>query len=751
MPQKSHLPGHLDSLRTKTRPRHQLLVLKCYPRLPKNATADVRPNSSELSYLIYYCSSRQEKLPKVGIYLQKSIATDVHRWQSARVHVTLQILTAFLEHKEIGGRASGFTLFAPYVLRIIREIINNTNDISLVEATTSTWDAFCQHQDVGSLAADAEYRALYEEIVRLYADLARNSSKKLGGSTQLVAHHDATRLRKAGVAAIKSIFVPTELDRQWNRAFDSTFAAVLSNLHRDLQANEEPQDYVEHLIALNAKNEQEEEQVSAVNRRQSIATVRTFSGLADEQDPDPRAAEGTAQDADRLAEEEVGLLALDCIKTVFSSQNRAQARGGAEAFMRYVAEKEQRYIATNKPVTIEPWAAELFRLIISWTPVQDRFIFIVTAVEFLVRFPMESSQSFRVAAVYAKSILDVLRSDLNLIGLSVIDILLGLIHMTVRTIAIARAKTTDAPINRITTAASKTGAAEELIPYFKACIANLARHVYYSDQVTDLISFILLRVKPDAETTATEPSSERERPATMTAATNPKVSASDVASAAGRPHTQGTPTSSTGTFATEDGRQIALEIIKDIIDIAKSTQQYSTGSVVITRNRVPLGVWEGSQWLLRDPSHDVRRAYKTALLEWVRFESDEGDEALIDFEADDCIEKLAEKKKPAASLHGSIGQSHRSAHPQLLMLPTNGAAGERRMSSGKNSSNGTEPDATKPRVRASDLKEIIDGKRFVAPVKSGGGEEQPLDVKALLATIKIDPSRNQGLSMAPPY
>lgn len=371
MPQKSHLPGHLDSLRTKTRPRHQLLVLKCFPRLPKNATADVKPNSSELSYLIYYCSSRQEKLPKVGIYLQKSIAADVHRWQSARVHVTLQILTAFLEHKEIGGRASGFTLFAPYVLRIIREIVNNTNDISLVEATTGTWDAFCQHQDVASLAVDAEYRALYEEVVRLYADLARNSSKKLGKSTQPVAHHDATRLRKAGVAAIKSIFVPAELDRHWSRVFDSTFAAVLSNLHRELQTHEQPQDYVQHLIALKAKDE-EEDHSSAINRRQSMATVRTFSGLPDEQDPDPRQAEGTAQDADRLEEEEVGLLALDCVKTVFQSQNRAQARGGAEAFMRYVAEEEQRYISTQKPVTIEPWAAELFRLIISWTPVQVR-------------------------------------------------------------------------------------------------------------------------------------------------------------------------------------------------------------------------------------------------------------------------------------------------------------------------------------------------------------------------------------------
>lgn len=41
-----------------------------------------------------------------------------------------------------------------------------------------------------------------------------------------------------------------------------------------------------------------------------MAHTRTFSH--DEAVPDPRAAEGTAQEADRLQEDEVGLLALEC-------------------------------------------------------------------------------------------------------------------------------------------------------------------------------------------------------------------------------------------------------------------------------------------------------------------------------------------------------------------------------------------------------------------------------------------------------
>lgn len=96
------------------RPKHQKLILKCYPRLPKNATADVKPNNSELAYLLYYASTRQHKLSKVGHFLESKTTSDVWHSQSARVHVTLQILTAILEHNTI-NRASGFALIAPSV------------------------------------------------------------------------------------------------------------------------------------------------------------------------------------------------------------------------------------------------------------------------------------------------------------------------------------------------------------------------------------------------------------------------------------------------------------------------------------------------------------------------------------------------------------------------------------------------------------------------------------------------------------
>ena len=68
----------MQKLRQSMRPKHQVLILKCYPRDQKN-NPDARPNSSELSYLLYYASTRRTKLQKVGVFLEKIIAHDVPR------------------------------------------------------------------------------------------------------------------------------------------------------------------------------------------------------------------------------------------------------------------------------------------------------------------------------------------------------------------------------------------------------------------------------------------------------------------------------------------------------------------------------------------------------------------------------------------------------------------------------------------------------------------------------------------------
>lgn len=69
----------MNSVKQRCRPKHQVLVFKCYPRLQKSYAnnVEVKPNSSELSYLLYYASTRRSKLQKVGDFLDKRTAKDV--------------------------------------------------------------------------------------------------------------------------------------------------------------------------------------------------------------------------------------------------------------------------------------------------------------------------------------------------------------------------------------------------------------------------------------------------------------------------------------------------------------------------------------------------------------------------------------------------------------------------------------------------------------------------------------------------
>lgn len=66
----------MQAVRQTCRPKHQVLILKCYPKYQKNVV-DVKPNSSELSYLLFYASTRRSKLQKVGAYLEKRTISDV--------------------------------------------------------------------------------------------------------------------------------------------------------------------------------------------------------------------------------------------------------------------------------------------------------------------------------------------------------------------------------------------------------------------------------------------------------------------------------------------------------------------------------------------------------------------------------------------------------------------------------------------------------------------------------------------------
>ncbi|GAD94412.1 hypothetical protein NFIA_063230 [Paecilomyces variotii No. 5] len=589
----------MESVRQKCRPKHQVLILKCYPRYQKGVQ-EVHPNSSELSYLLYYASTRRSKLQKVGAFLEKRTARDVWRNKIGNVQVTLQILTALIEKTP-----RDLPLYARAVLTVIETVLRS-NDISMVEETVPTFDMFCRHQDIATLSAEQEYATQYHNIVRTYAGFASPDPSvhtKTPLSTPLVI-----RWRNVGLRAIKSIVGSEALATDGGKQLELVVPVILDNLY---SGGEDVLASIQTKADDLEKNEREH-----TRRRMSSATVQTV----DTAEGDPVAASGTAADADKAAETEVRILALRCLERIFvSGSNKGQIRIATNLVLRFImttnshrqgSEKEE---AAVKDVGGN-WATSLIELIAKWCPVQDRFIILVSAMEMLVDMPATEDKLGQQLTL--ASMVDwLLKSPVNMIGLSVIDVLQGLVKSILRLLqeqtppssAAQKAQSEGAE----TGAPARTNQApspirDALLTKLQECMGDLVTHIYYGNQVSDMIRAILTRLKPSSTLGMSAASAVEDPSEAVTAIANATASQED--------------STTNAFFSFPTARVTALRAVKKILVVANMRTPAATAGVE-SRNRVGVEVWEGTEWLLRDPEGVVRSAYADALVTWFQLET----------------------------------------------------------------------------------------------------------------------------------
>ncbi|EON99604.1 putative protein efr3 protein [Phaeoacremonium minimum UCRPA7] len=586
----------MNAIQQRCRPKHQVLVLKCYPRTTKGAV-DVKPNSSELSYLLYYATSRKTKIQKVASFLEKKTASDVWRLRIGNVQVTLQILEALIEKNP-----KDLPLFAPSVLKIL-DLILRSNDITMVESSIPTFEAFCANHDASSLFADQAYLKQYESVVHQYAKLA--STRGSPGKTQ-PSKPVAMRWRNSGLEAIRSVASSDALSSIAGRQLDTVVPMILENLWTDND------DFLEVLLQ-RAELEEKVGTERLLKRRTSNATVRTADTAGD---TNPIALSGSAWDVDKLAEEDIGVLAMQCLKQIFIIPNRSQIHGATSALLRFVEERitQGETVVRTHNNKDGGWAIKMFGLISRWTPVQDRYVILVTALDNLIRKPL-TDETLQQHIVLTAMIASLLRSDVNLIGLSVMDVLLGLIHHMKRLVQMpgdpsGGGSGQNEPLSPTVAEAVEKFATDrkELLSRIQQCVGDLATHVYYADQISDMISAILLRLKPARSNSTANSSPHNEK------AENPTTSITNFSDDA---HAD-------SLFSLTVAKTAALKSIKGILLVANPKTKIS-GNVSLSRNRVPIQVWEGTQWLLRDPDGQVRKAYADALLTWLDRETTAAD------------------------------------------------------------------------------------------------------------------------------
>lgn len=530
---------------------------------------------------------------------QTVLTTCVHR----NVQVTLGILAALVEKSP-----KDVTLIAPCILKIL-DLVLRSDDITMIESSLVTFEAFCEHHDASSLFADHEYLHHYQSIVRSYAQLA--SSRHAPAKGGPVSRPVQLRWRNAGLDAIKCVASSDALSSVTGRQIDVIVPMVLENMWTD------DDDFLDLLLE-RVQMEEKSDAEKMLRRRTSVATVRTTETPPD---ANPLAFSGTALDVDKVAEEDIGVLATQCLKSIFVVPNRAQVHAATVALLKFISQRvaQGEVVVTREDGTDRDagWAIKMYGIVARWAPVQDRYVILLAALETMMKTPLKED-TLRQHLTLTAMMQSLLRSDTNLIGLSVMDVLLGLVKQIKKLLQLRSGSGHDGSQSDDKTDAEKDHATRtqcnDLLERLEGCIGDLATHVYYADQISDMVSALVSRLKPGrSASTSSIPQGDK---ADGNENGGPAFSAVDL------PGSQSPPSET--YFSYKTARASALRVIRTILLVANGRTNIS-GNKDLSRHRVPITAWDGTQWLLREPDGHVRKAYVDALVTWLDRETTDKD------------------------------------------------------------------------------------------------------------------------------
>jgi len=394
-------------------PKHQKLILQCYP---PGRGFDKKPNSSELSYLLYYASTRRVKLEKVGKFLEKKNAVDISRNRTGNVQVTLEIINSLIKKCP-----DDLNVFAHNVNSILASVLT-TNDLGLCQHAEPVFNVFCSNLDGELFTGDFKF---VDDFTKLAESFVNCGIK--------VPSTNSTEWKAIGLNAARDLANCQNISRgHGNYIVKTIIPFVVSEIHADFTKDQ---------LLSEVKSHGSEHDLSRYN------TARSNAPKID------------AQAATEIATDE---LAINALKAFFSSSSSSRLSSCTRAICHYL-------ITSNVD---RDWASVLVEMITTWVPVQLRFVVLNILTNHLDKQGRVNEQ-----LIYVHTITSLLSSSVNMVGLSVIDNLRQLVELQTHLITDSETDT------------------QQLILAYSEAISSLATHIYYQNQIVDMIGELLIRVK----------------------------------------------------------------------------------------------------------------------------------------------------------------------------------------------------------------------------------------------------------------
>ncbi|KAH3689003.1 hypothetical protein WICPIJ_000002 [Wickerhamomyces pijperi] len=336
-------------------PKHQKLILQCYPA---GRGSDKKPNSSELSYLLYYVSTRRVKLEKVGKFLVKKNQADVSRNRTGNIQVTLEILNALIKKCP-----DDLNVFANDINEILLSVLP-TMDLSLCQHAINVFHTLCVYLQ-GDFTSDVTFTNNFNKLTNSFINFGFNVPKSngnewigiaLGASQSIASGRNLIKLR--GSSAIDRI-IPLSLS------------------HLDFEKMQSK--------ALKKLNSHANESIAETSGKLNSVNEDASSSLVDV---------------------DLHTLATVCLKAFYATDNTSQISFVTKILIDYCASVN----VSEKNINL------LVNAITSWVPVQLRFLILSILMSKLDKDGPEQTQ-----LIYLVAMASLLSSPVNLVGLSILD------------------------------------------------------------------------------------------------------------------------------------------------------------------------------------------------------------------------------------------------------------------------------------------------------------------------------------------
>ncbi|KAF8925572.1 hypothetical protein EDD21DRAFT_407234 [Dissophora ornata] len=407
--------------------KHASLINNCYPARPE----EKGPKSSELSYLVFYVTSNPAKLTKVGSFIERRVVRDYRKKRLSDVHCSLEIIKTLILNSK-----AHISLFSKNIVVILDTLLVDISDFDVVRHCQIVFSCFCAAHDGSTLGVDLEFRTLYDRVVARFADIAT-----LQGEVN-------NRYRVVGLKALEGVVTSSALYAyDHNAQLGRVLPPVLDCLIHATDGVHVPlEDHVHHVPG----------------------------------SPHPSASIHTAAHPEKdTTDDDVTAEALQCLRSLFKSTNSAYVKIALTPTFTYLDEHGLWW-----PSSL---SVGIIKAIVSSILPQFRYNIVN---ELIVRIDSADTTTpdmmlrLQKKATLISALDAILYSSLTLIGMPVLEVLNALLAALTKSLAGSASFSKEGETSQLFVLESfiQDGLVRS--------IGGLATHIYYSNQVTHIISHI---------------------------------------------------------------------------------------------------------------------------------------------------------------------------------------------------------------------------------------------------------------------